>query len=100
MDQILLQKDRKKHTPLENYDAMNTPRTDAAILTEPYQIKELPFEVVKASKMAELETELQTMTALAERLAVIADNMRFVAYQPAVVREALAAYESHKKQTP
>ena len=30
MDQFLLQKDRKKHTPLENYDAMSdTPRTDA-----------------------------------------------------------------------
>lgn len=48
----------------------------------------------------QLETELAAMTALADRLAVIADNMTFVAYQPAVVREALAAYENHKKQTP
>lgn len=80
----------------------DTPRTDAAILTEPYQIKELPFEVVKASKMAELETELTTMTALADRLAkqlqvwVNASGNRFVRSDV----EALAAYENHKKQTP
>lgn len=36
----------------------NTPRTDAAILTEPYQVRELGFEVVKSEDMAAMEREL------------------------------------------
>lgn len=54
----------------------DTPRTDAAILTEPYQIKELPFEVVKASKMAELERELNARRwiPITERLPTIEDG--------------------------
>jgi hypothetical protein len=36
----------------------DTSRTDAAILTEPHQVRELVFEVVKADHMAELEREL------------------------------------------
>ena len=57
----------------------DTPRTDAAILTEPYQIKELPFEVVKASKMAELERELNALRwiPITERLPTIEDADEF-----------------------
>ena len=36
----------------------DTPRTDASTLTEPYQVRELGFEVVRADDMAELEREL------------------------------------------
>tara|TARA_R110000868_G_scaffold126944_2_gene334305 strand:- start:1878 stop:2153 length:276 start_codon:yes stop_codon:yes gene_type:complete len=42
---------------------MNTPRTNAATLTEPYQVRELPFEVVRASDMEKLETELAEVKA-------------------------------------
>jgi len=41
---------------------MNTPRTAAATLTEPYLVRELPFEVVRAD-MEKLETELATVAA-------------------------------------
>jgi hypothetical protein len=40
-----------------------TPRTDAARLTEPYLVRELSFEVVRAEVMEELETELAAVTA-------------------------------------
>lgn len=36
----------------------DTPKTDAAILTEPHQVRELGFEVVKASDMAAVERKL------------------------------------------
>jgi chromosome segregation ATPase len=36
----------------------DTPRTDAATLTEPFQVRELEFEVVDAGEMARLEREL------------------------------------------
>jgi hypothetical protein len=36
----------------------DTPRTDAATLTEPYQVRELGFEVVKAEYMAAMERKL------------------------------------------
>jgi len=41
----------------------DTPITDNAILTEPYQVRELEFEVVKADHMAELERELNEANA-------------------------------------
>jgi chromosome segregation ATPase len=41
----------------------DTPRTDAATLTEPHQVRELVFEVVKADYMAELERELNEANA-------------------------------------
>jgi hypothetical protein len=40
-----------------------TPRTDAARLTEPYLVRELSFEVVRAEVMEELETELAAVAA-------------------------------------
>jgi hypothetical protein len=40
-----------------------TPQTDAARLTEPYLVRELSFEVVRAEVMEELETELAAVTA-------------------------------------
>jgi hypothetical protein len=40
-----------------------TPRTDAARLTEPYLVRELPFEVIRAEDMEKLETELAAVTA-------------------------------------
>ena len=39
-----------------------TPRTDAATLTEPYQVRELGFEVAKAEDMRALECELSQVT--------------------------------------
>jgi hypothetical protein len=41
----------------------DTPRTDAATLTEPYQVRELEFEVVDAGEMARLERELNEANA-------------------------------------
>ena len=41
----------------------DTPRTDAATLTEPYQVRELEFEVVGAGEMARLERELNEANA-------------------------------------
>lgn len=75
---------------------MKTPRTDA---NESLTCKE-GDPCISPDFARQLETELIAMTALADRLAVIADNMTFVAYQPAEVREALAAYENQKQKTP
>jgi hypothetical protein len=47
----------------------DTPITDNAILTEPYQVRELGFEVVRADDMAELERELNEAKADADALA-------------------------------
>jgi hypothetical protein len=41
----------------------DTPRTDAATLTEPYQVRELEFEVVDAGEMAILEREINEAKA-------------------------------------
>ena len=41
----------------------DTPRTDAATLTEPYEVRELEFEVVDAGEMARLERELNEANA-------------------------------------
>jgi hypothetical protein len=46
-----------------------TPRSDNAILTEPYQVRELGFEVVRADDMALLERELNEAKADAHALA-------------------------------
>lgn len=48
-----MRKDRKKHTPLENYDAMNTPKTKEAIET----FNEFCDTPVAAEEMAKLERE-------------------------------------------
>ena len=40
---------------------MTTPRTDAAILTEPYEVRMLPCEVVPADFSRQLETDLNEM---------------------------------------
>lgn len=88
----------------------NTPRTDAATKTTGWFTGE---PVVVADFARQLETELQTMTALAERLAeVIAtcsvkdwfkarDSDEVVVTLSAdKIRKALAAYENHKTKTP
>ena len=41
---------------------MSTPITDKAVLTEPYLVRELPFEVVKAEDMRQLEVRLEELT--------------------------------------
>lgn len=94
---------------------MNTPRTDAAILADLYPI--LRGEVVAADFARQLETELIAMTALADRLAealasadtqmksaansieagLIDEALFYVCSMPRHRKEALAAYENHKK---
>jgi len=46
----------------------DTPRTDNAILTDPYQVRELGFEVVRAGEMEQLERELNEAKADRQRL--------------------------------
>jgi hypothetical protein len=48
---------------------MSTPRTDAAILTEPYPVREIGFEVVKAKDMAAMEHERNQEATLADSAA-------------------------------
>ena len=79
---------------------MNTPRTDRNIKTTDWATGE---PVVSADFVRQLETELQTMTALAERLA---EAMKNSCNFPGCKNwhpesdNAIAAYESHKKQKP
>ena len=105
MDQILLRKDRKKHTPLENHAAMNTPRTDletqltviscedSCIETYIYREGNLySGDIVTADFARQLETELQTMTTLADRLAEAISQSPYD--EP--LAKALDDYENHK----
>lgn len=80
---------------------MNTPRTDAH--SDKMDNEDFDVELALTYDLArQLERELATMTALADRLAkqlqawVEASGSMF--FQEDV--EALAAYENHKKQTP
>lgn len=94
---------------------MNTPRTDAE-RRRLKKAKSYPPDPVSADFARQLETEIQTMTALAEMLAEVLDNCAnqlgswHGLYDSQVgpddvcqildAEKALAAYESHKKQTP
>lgn len=86
---------------------MNTPRTDAFMESGPLQ---RPTLSELADFARQFETELQTMTALADRLAEalatcsVKDWFKagdsdevVVALNADKVRKALAAYENHKK---
>lgn len=76
---------------------MNTPRTDAErrVLKK---AKSYPVDPVSAKFAEKLETELQAMTALADRLATACLNLREGHPRARhTIREALAAYEAHKK---
>lgn len=114
-----MRKDRKEHTPLENYAAMNTPRTDA---NESITCKE-GDPCIAPDFARQLETELQTMTALADRLAkaleacqedsqeLLAEHSwwineprcgyagRYLEHKKRIAeaKKAIAAYETHKK---
>lgn len=85
---------------------MNTPRTNAV----KFRIKDSDHFAVHVVYACKLETELQTMTSLADRLAEALETCRFkdwfkaqetgqisVVLDAGKVREALAAYETHKK---
>ena len=89
---------------------MNTPRTDAFMESGPLQ---RPTLSELADFARQLETELQIMTALAEKLAEVlatcsvkdwfktGDSDEVVVTLNAdKVRKSIAAYESHKKQKP
>ena len=56
-----------------------TPRTDAARLTEPYLVRELSFEVVRAEVMEELETELAAVTAERDALKAKLATNKYIA---------------------
>lgn len=79
---------------------MKTPRTDAKIKTTDYLTGD---PVVAADFARQLERELIAMTALADRLAEALDftiNGNTAKDQTPFInasREALAAYENHKK---
>jgi hypothetical protein len=45
-----------------------TPRTDAATLTEPFPVREIGFEVVKAKDMAAMERELNAAITFIKEL--------------------------------
>ena len=46
----------------------DTPETDAAILTEPFYVCQLPFEVVRVDVCGKLERELNAAKAMIESL--------------------------------
>ena len=92
----------------------DTPRTDAAILTEPFQVRTLNFEVVAVDFASQLERELAASQAgqakwqaLAEGLATVLDDADGSSYHiegdacltPKAYdarKAALAAYEAAK----
>lgn len=94
---------------------MNTPRTDSERRALK-KAKSYPVDPVSSEFARKLETELATMTALADRLAealeasdeclaLIEDvghgaHINNVSVARGSVQEALTAYENHKKQTP
>lgn len=62
-------------------------------------------EWVPVDVCAQLETELQAMTALADQMAAALRESRnthldTIERCPTVVREAITAYEAHKQNTP
>lgn len=84
---------------------MKTPRTDAERRALK-KSKSYPADPVSSEFARKLETELATMTALADKLAEALDftmNGNTAKDQTPFIdasREALTDYENHKKQTP
>jgi hypothetical protein len=70
----------------------DTPRTDAAILTEPFQVRTLSFEVVPVTFAEELERELAASQAKLTAVRQAASNAGCLEWLSA----ALAAYEAAK----
>jgi hypothetical protein len=60
---------------------LSAPRTNAAILTEPYQVRELSFEVVPAAVSEEVEHELAKATRLLTRCRDSAVRMDLSLYE-------------------
>jgi hypothetical protein len=58
-----------------------TPRTDAARLTEPYLVRELSFEVVRAEVMEELETELIKCREALDKLHIACETSKPEIYE-------------------
>ncbi len=58
-----------------------TPLTNAAILTEPFQVRELPFEVVPVKVSEELERHLAEATRLLTRCRNSAGRMELGLYE-------------------
>jgi len=83
---------------------MKTPRTDAERRALK-KAKSYPPDPVSSEFARKLETELAAMTALADKMAEALRESRNAHLDtmercPIVVREALAAYEKHKQNTP
>jgi hypothetical protein len=82
----------------------DTPRTDNAILTDPYQVRELGFEVVRADDMEELERELNEAKKDADALAdaieytLKADSILHPATDHVGMRQTLEIYRSKYKE--
>ena len=79
---------------------MNTPRTDA--FEDSYWLNKTSHVDDVFAYSRQLETELAAMTALADQMAEALRESRnahldTIERCPTVVREALAAYENHKK---